>query len=255
MAASAWVQLVWARPGNGKSLDSAKTVLRLFRTYRYLGKRYPKLPQRALMSNLKLSSAIEKQHLGKDLFYWENPRQLQYCSRKPCFKSKVKHSLHDVDLVIDEISNYCPADGWRDLPRWLRKLFAQHRHRGIRIYANTQDYAMVDINFRRMVARAYRVTKIFGSRDISATLPPVRFVWGLILKRAFDPVHLEHEGVNSPKLESQGYPQIIWLTKKLIQVYDTTQDLPEWSPNSLEHIERKCLDPNCNKIHIEHRPV
>jgi len=259
MASSAWIVLIFARPGHGKSLETASIIRKLFNTYRYIEKKYPQLPHRAVFSNLRLSPALETKYLNNHLFYWENPRQLRYCSRPDCWKGKEQHSLHDVDVVIDELANYAPADGWKDLPRWLRKMFAQHRHRGIRIYANTQDYMAVDINFRRMVSKAYEVQKMMGSRDISATLPPIRYVWGVIIKREFDPAQIEEMGVNAP-LKRKGLPKLLLITKRLIETYDTTQDLPEYMPDSLEHVELNCVDPLCKlhlkgRGHVEHRKI
>lgn len=252
--ASAWITLTFARPGHGKSLDTARTVQKLFNTYKYVEKKYPSLPRRVLLCNLKLSPKVEELYLNNHLLYWENPRQLRYCLREHCWIKETQHGTHDVDIVIDELANYAPSDGWKDLPRWLRKLFAQHRHRGIRIYANTQDYMAIDINFRRMVAKAYEVQKIIGSRDISATLPPVKYIWGIVIKREFDPGQIEMMGINAP-LERKGLPKIFFISKKLIEMYDTTQDLPEYMPDALEHLKFQCIDPDCKRIHIEHRKV
>lgn len=255
MANSAWVNLVYARPGHGKSLDLARTVLGLFAEYKTVEKRYPKLPKRLMLCNLKLNQKIEEQQMPHHLKYWEGLKELRYCPRKFCWVSKRrKHSLHDCDIIFDEISNYIPADEYRSLPRWLRKMFSQHRHRGIRIYATTQDYKMVDINFRRMVARAYEVQKVVGSRDISPTLPPVRFVWGIIVKRQFDPEQLEFEGVNSPKLERAPFPKWFLIRRSLVNVYDTTQDLKEYQSTELEHHESKPCK-KCGKVHVDHRFV
>lgn len=258
--ASAWITLTWARPGQGKGLDTARRIRKMFREYRKTEKRYPDLPKRVMLCNLKLSSALEQLHLlpdgiHRDLEYWENPRQLRYCNRSPCFTGKVeKHSVHDVDIVIDEIAQYCPSDGWKDLPRWLRKMFAQHRHRGIRIVANTQDYKAVDINFRRMVAKAFKVRKVFSSRDPSPTMPPVKSIFGLVIRREFEPDQIEEEGATSEKLEQlRGMPHFFWISRKLVEMYDSYQDLPEYMPNTLEHVELTCEDPNCKEYH-KHKP-
>lgn len=249
------IYLTWARPGEGKSVDTARTILRLFREYRATERRYPDLPRREVWVNLKLSKYIEDAELKRDpatgevvnenghLCYWDNPKQLR--------------TLRDVDIIIDEVQNYIPADGWANLPRWLRKLFAQHRHRGMRIFANTQDYKAVDVNFRRMIGRAFMVSKLFSSRDISATLPPVRYIYGIIIKREFAPAQVEQLGVNDPSLNPvpsswwHSFPQWFWLGRILVDTYDTQQDIPEYMPNSLEHIKRTC--PDCGFEKVEHR--
>jgi len=174
-----------------------------------------------------------------------------------------------VDIVIDEIANYLPADGWATTPRWLRKTFAQYRHRGLRIFANTQDYMAVDINFRRMVKVAYKVTKVFGSRDLSATLPDPRWIWGVIMKLQFDPDAIEGQGVHSDTLQNEA--KILWfhvpiffsIKPRLVDMYDTTQDIPEYMPNTLEELVMKCEEPDCKDperdgsphMKVIHRPV
>lgn len=254
-----WCNLTWAKPGQGKTLDAARLALDLFDEYRKTEKKYPSLPRRILYSNIRFARDIEQRH-GDHLYSWESPQELRWCYREHCWQGEEKHTLHDVDLVIDEIANYFPADGWKDMPRWLRKMFAQHRHRGIRIFANTQDYKAVDISFRRMVGTAYKLRKWFGSRDISATLPPPKHLFGVIIKRRFDPEQIEYEGSVSPNLEQEdeglfGWPQWFFITKRLVSVYDTTQDLREWSPDQMEHREVKCVRADCDYTHVIHRPI
>lgn len=244
------IYLTWARPGEGKSSDTARITRKLLAEYARVEKRYPQLPKRELWSNMRYSRAFEEKHLKRDpttghvinpdghLCYWENPKQLR--------------DVRDADIIVDEAANYFPADGWGNLPRWLRKTFAQHRHRGLRIFLNTQDYMAVDINLRRMVGVAYRVRKIFSSPDISATRPPVRYIYGLIVRQQFDPAQIESEGVNSPTLmEVTSIPTFFWLSRKLVEIYDTTQDIPEYMPNALEHEEKVCAE--CGKVHVSHR--
>lgn len=246
------IYLTYARPGQGKSSDTARTIASLFREYARTEKKYPHLPRRELWCNLKLSEAIERRQLKRDpstgeivnpdghLCYWDNPKQLR--------------DLKDCDIVIDEVANYFPADGWANLPRWLRKTFAQHRHRGLRMFANTQDYMAVDINFRRMVTTAYNVKKLVSSRDISATQPPPSFIFAIVAKRRFDPAQIEQEGVNSGKLQDLSFiPSFFLITRTLVEMYDTRQDIPEYMPDTLEHEEKYCYHEGCNKVHVTHR--
>lgn len=243
------IYMTWAKPGQGKSIDLARTILQLlFSEYPKTRKKYPSLPERKVYSNVKLNSRIEEKELEKHLFYWSDPRQLK--------------NLRDVDICIDEIANYCPADGWGDLPKWFRVIFSQHRKRGLRIFANTQDYKAVDINFRRMVINAYRVETWFKSRNISATLPPPRWIHGIVFKREFDPQDIEELGVTSNLIRDPeqrkkiqlGLPKIFFLTRYLTEVYDTTQDIPPWRPDELEHYEYRCEQyPRCSKVHVEHK--
>ncbi len=231
----AWINLTYARPGGGKSLDAVRTSLDLLASYGRTEKKYPKLKKRVLWSNLKFSEKVEKK-FGEKIQYWESPRQL--------------YDLRHVDIIWDEIARHLPADNWVNTPDDMRAMFAQHRKRGLRFYCNTQDYSAVDKNFRRMVRHAYLVTKVIGSRDISVSLPPVKHIWGIIVKREFNPDEIEvQQNIEYLKTLSTNY---FFITRRLISAYDTTQEIPKFSTSGLEHIERQCDD--CGKSTIIHKP-
>lgn len=249
-----WIQLSYGRPGEGKSLDQARTALRLMREYQRTEKRYPTLPRRQLWSNQKFSEAIEKKELydavsnpNGHLHYWQHPRQLR--------------DLRDVDILWDEIGAHLPADSFKDTPAWMRAMFAQHRKRGNRIFANTQDYKAVDINFRRMVARAFKLKKMIGSRDISVSLPPVKRVWGLVVKREFDPAAIEVEkNIEKLEVEGSGLPSFFFITRRLTDAYDTTQDIPAYMPDKMEEIVMECIEGDAckdpkHRHRVVHRPI
>jgi len=165
-----WMIMLYARPGNCKSIEQARFSWRLFQEYHYTERWYPELPHRILLTNQKLNDKISNSEiLDGHLLYWTSAESLQFCPREICWKAEGEHLIHDVDIAIDECNTLFPADGYKDLPEWLRNLFAQHRHRGIRILLLTQDYRAVDINIRRMLWAAYNVKKWIGSRDIAAT--------------------------------------------------------------------------------------
>jgi len=60
------IYMTYARPGQGKSSDTARTVRTLFREYARTEKRYPHLPKRELWCNLKLSEAVEEKQLKRN---------------------------------------------------------------------------------------------------------------------------------------------------------------------------------------------
>jgi len=205
-----WFTLIYARPGNCKSLEQARISFSLFMEYHYTEWRYPTLPKRILLTNQILNKTItDKESKHGHLLYWDNPEFLRYCPRgRKCYKffnknlgeAEERHSMHDVDILIDEGASLFPADGYKDTPMWMRKLWSQHRHNGIRIVMLTQDYRGIDINIRRMLWTAYHMTKVCGSRDISPTLPPLvkwtilnflnpfkTVIWGLYYKRKISP--------------------------------------------------------------------
>jgi len=278
-----WFIIIFARPGQGKSIEQARITDALLGEYRKTQKKYPSLPSRYVFTNQKLSHAIEERESDRNsLFYWETPESLKICPNKKCFKGVEPHGLHDCDLLIDEGATLFPAKK-DDIPMWLRKLWAQHRHNGIRIIMLTQDFKGVNISIRRMCWKAYLMKKEMGSRDISATLPPLvpfswkalftfkPFVWGIYSKREIDPEIVEND-VTAVKiqikrlddesekadelrdLELIGRPEYRAITWEAINRYDTTQNVKEYDfKHELEHIVGICKFPNCGKTMETHK--
>lgn len=278
-----WFIIIWAKPGNCKSLEQARITKKLLKEYRKTERRYPALPQRFVFTNQILNKdlkEVQEALATKHLYYWDEPKDFRYCPRKNCWRSGDTHKLHDCDLLIDEGSTLFPADKWADTPIWLRKMWSQHRHNGLRIVMLTQDAKAIDISCRRMVWMTYFMKKLWGSRDISPSLPPLvpfswkalftfkSFIWGIYSKRMVDPDIIEQEsGVNvrlrlsdSEKAEHLeenrlvGLPEYHLITKNKVNFYDTTQDVKEYEvEREIEHIEAKCKHINCGYIHRTHR--
>ena len=277
-----WFVLIFARPGNGKSLEQARLTEKILTEYLRTEKKYPALPHRMLMTNQKLTLSEFKKPLTPEfcaahIKYWEEPEQFRYCPRHDCWKGQTLHRNHDVDLFIDEGSTLFPSDKWADTPIWLRKMWAQHRHNGTRIVMLTQDFKGIDINCRRMVWQSYLVKKVFGSRDISPTLPPLHkwspiapfgAVWGIYTKQRIDPrvmednpqfeLHMKLQGEETRKayedLKLVGGSEWHLITWHKINLYDTTQDVKEYEVRrEIEHIEVACTHEACNYVHRTHR--
>lgn len=70
----------------------------------------------------------------------------------------------------------------------------------------------------------------------------------MILKKA-------KEGPDAEKFEKSWVPTIHWIGKKATEIYDTSQNVPEYMPNSLEHIEYKCVNDKCGEVHVKHRII
>lgn len=246
------IYLTYGKKGAGKSLDQARTALKFFVDYERMERKHPELPKRIYFGNQPFSKEIEEKQLGVHLYYWDNAKQLKFCPRKDCWKGKVTHPIHDADIAWDEIGKDLPAGGWLDTPKWLRQIFSHCRKRGNRILSNTQVYADIDISFRRQIDVAYEIRKIFSSRDLTATSPPPKFIYGLIIKREFDPMILELE--QDPEIQElkrektkPPFPSFIIIRKKLVDVYDTQREIPAYKPDTLEHVELYCENEYCAK--------
>lgn len=234
--------LFYGDKGNGKSLVAAFLVDMLLREYHAIHHKYPNLPLRTLRVNTPLNSTIETNHLGRNLSYWTNPRELL--------------DVRNSDIIWDEVGKDFPASSWVDTPREIKQIFSHLRKRGNRLFSNTQVYNDIDISFRRQVDRTFHLNKIVGSNDISATLPPVNFTWGLIMLREMDKNSLENETDKDKQKPSHKWsiPRFVFIERKLVSLYDTTKELPPYRPTELEHIVYTCHEPDCTyHTKIEHR--
>jgi len=227
----------------GKSLKLAMVAVEVA----YRNARWKKISGkvRPIYSNMRFADNFYQHvtvELGIPIFYWVNLDDL------------IK--VDNADIFIDEIGAIFPNDGWKDTPLESRRFFAQHRKRGIEIYANTQDFAMIDINARRMMSHVYHATKIFGSRDISATKPPPKFVFGLIAVTEIE--NFRTALTASERKFIAGFPNFFWLDRDLVDIYDTTEDIKGAGYAPMRHIVRYCErhgldDDGCDVIKLEHK--
>lgn len=208
-------------PGQGKSLYTARTTLRLLkRNKKWFEKGNPKRP---IWSNLKFSEDFEKEWgVGEYIHYWSDPSVL------------VK--LRDVDIIWDEIATELDARNWPNLSVEMKRFLSQYRKRGIDIYANTQDFSMIDQRARLMISDVRTLTKIIGSPDISTTKPPPKHIWGLIMLR--DVINFKETDPEKKKYEWM--PNFMFIEKELVEIYDTRQDIPVGKPPPLRHEVRYC---------------
>lgn len=179
---------------------------------------------------------------GKMIHYWDSEE----------FHRVVPY-LRDCDIFVDEIGAIVPADGWKDCPLETRRFFAQHRKRGIEIYANTQDYHMVDVNARTMMSHVYHAMKLIGSPDISATKPPPKYIWGVIA--IMEIANFKETDRSAPRTYD-GFPDFLFLDRDLIDIYDTTEDIKGAGYAPFRHVLRKCekhgLEDGCDYEKVAH---
>lgn len=207
-------------PGSGKSLKSAQQALELLERNK---KWYKKTGiKRQLCSNIKFSPHVEH-YFGDLIHYWTDPYSLV--------------QMRDVDVIWDEIATYLDSTQWANVPLELKRWLQQHRKFGIDIYGNTQDFAMVDISMRRMTEQLFYMRKLIGSPDKSATKPKIKNIWGIIMVRELDPQAYKEE---SKANKGVGLPHFIWVSRSLIEVFDTAQEIEMGKYPPLRHIEREC---------------
>lgn len=226
-------EIVEGMPGQGKSLFMAKRALDLIERNKKLTEKYPELPKRTLYSNIRFAKWVED-WAGDYLAYWSDTSQL------------VK--LRDVDVIWDEIATELDSRNFMNLSDELKRFLSQYRKRGIDIYANTQDFSMIDARARLMITATYSLKKFLGSRDISVTKPPPKkvhgiiFIWSVSNWKEVEPEKKKYSWLDS---------RFFFITKHLVSVYDTTQDIPVGNPPPLRHEVRKCED--CGKEVVYHK--
>lgn len=218
--------VVEGSPGQGKSLYTARLARQILtrnKKWHLLGN-----PKRVVWSNLKFSTKIEQEFDGF-LAYWCDTAEL--CK------------LRDVDVLWDEIATELDARNWAGLSSELKRFLSQYRKRGVDIYANTQDFSMIDARARLMITGVRSLTKILGSSDPSATKPKIKRIWGIIMVRDVD----NFREIN-PEKKQYGYiPSFFFIDRSLIEMYDTTQDIKAGILPPLLHEVRTCGICGLNK--------
>ena len=294
-----WTILYYGARGSGKSLHQAKLCVAIFKylDYIYRPTAKIKIPHRAIVFSIqrfnkeiedarlvyKFGFKIETDPDGNktlvandrikrvhnpvgNLYYWNDARDLRYCPRIVCWRGQQKHRTHHAYIIFDDMATILPADNWQSTPIWMRKMFAQARHFGIRIISNAQDPFSLDINFRRYCDMAFRFRKIIGSPDPDETKPPIKHIWGVYTRRKIKAELLWKMGDmpeedikrmresekqrkkvdGSYKISDVWKATPHWIGKTICNIYDTTQDVPEYHPTGYEHTELGCLDPAHN---------
>lgn len=263
----AFIYFTVGQKGSGKSLREARQALGIMNNYYRTERKYPELKKRIYFSKQKFAPRIEELELNSDsnptghLYYWSNAYQLLSCPRRNCWRGNSSHPVHNTDIFWDEIGDDISREKWNEIPEDLRQVFSHARKRGNRIFANTQKYEMVAIDFRRQVDVAVWVRKLFGSRDIDVTLPNIKRIWVIQYIRRFDPMDIENE--NDPrKLEDLvlwdwWWNRFAWYTGKHVSIFDTEWEVPPTLYNKLREVKYHCeLGDNCTDPkhghHIKH---
>jgi len=221
---------------SGKSLRLARTVLEIAeRNGRWLkltGKPRP------IVSNLQFSKAFENyvESLGIDIIYWNNLDDL------------IKYE--NADIIIDEVGTYFDSRMWSELSLDVRRWLTQGAKTGIEIYGTAQDFAQVDLAFRRLVNHLYHITKLLGSRRPSSTMPPVKRIWGICSMRELNPREYKEDKKTFDK--TQVFPSFFLIERENCEIFDTTQKIVRSKPPNYKHIDRFCELENCGFHKIAH---
>lgn len=231
-------EVIEGPPGQGKSLSFAIKAETLLRRNKRWFKRTGKI--REIHSNVKFSEKFE-QEAGEYLKYWTDINDV--CK------------IRDADLLWDEIATEIDARNWANLSVEVKRFLSQYRKRGVDIFANTQDFSMIDARARLMITKVTTLKKLIGSRDISNTKPDPKRIWGIVMERQV----LNYKETDPEKKQYDFIPSFFLIERKYTDMYNTTQDIPAGAPAPLKHHTVYCEkhtkfggDGSCTFCQVRH---
>jgi len=189
---------------------------------------------RPVVSNLKFEKWFEgyAESKGVEILYWKDLEQLP--------------QMHGLDLIIDEVGAYFDSRTFKDLPLDVRLWLAQASKLGVDIFGSAQDFAQVDVSFRRLVAGAtnalYLIDKLAGSKRPHPTKPITGKIWGVCSMREIDPVGYNEE---TKKFSNKGIPKFFFIRRDICKVFDTNLRIDKSKAPPFKHIERRCVIKGC----------
>lgn len=220
-------EIVEGQPGQGKSLYTARLARKLIARNKKWAQKSGTI--RKVASNVKFAPHFE-QWAGEFLIYWSDVNELI--------------AMRDVDIIWDEIATELDARNYVNLSNDLKRWLSQYRKRGVDVYANTQDFSMVDARCRLMITRVRSIRKLIGSRDPSPTKPPIKFVWGVCMI-------LDVQNWRETDAEKKKYTltslNLFLIEKQDVEAYDTRQDIAQSPYPPLKKIVRVCPEDGYKK--------
>lgn len=222
---------------SGKSLMLADESAYLM--YRNAAWKKTGLKVRPLVSNMQYSAKFEAEAktLGVPIVYWRSLEEIK--------------DMVECDIICDEIGKFFDSRFWEKLSLDIRNWLSEGAKQGIHWYGGAQDFAQVDKSFRRLVQPGdlIQVTKIVGSRRPSATMPPVKHIWGIMILRELDP-----QGYNEDKkkFESSGFPSVRFIHRETCEIFNTNARIKFESQITLRHMDAFCQKSDCSFHKIIH---
>jgi len=197
------------------------------------------LPVRTIASNMPYAPEFEAwaKELGVPLFYWKSLDQIIH--------------LTEVDIICDEVGKFFDSRFWDKLSLDVRIWLSESAKQGIHWYGGAQDFAQVDKSFRRLVQPGdlVHVTKLIGSPRPSASMPPVKFIWGVLLLQKLNPQGYDED---KKKFEGSGIPTIKFIHRDICGIFFTNKKIQTENKIVLRHVEAFCANEDCPHHKIIH---
>lgn len=217
-------EIIEGQPGNGKSLYTARIARKLVkRNIKWFEKTGT---VRLIYSNLKFSEAFEESAtitIRTEVDgIWDTEK---ICLIRYWLNVDEVSKLRDCDLIWDEIATEMDSRTFSALSDEVKRFLSQYDKRGVEIYANTQDYSLIDLRARLFVTRVATMVKVIGSGRPSPTKPPVKRIWGLILVRDV----VDWKATDPSKKVYQMVPNFFLIDREDVAIYDTRQAIEQTS--------------------------
>lgn len=228
-------EIIEGAPGQGKSLYMNVLIIKLLQ--RNIKWEKDTGVARRIAYNLPLADSFVKAY-SKYFVKWREVDELI--------------DFRDVDIIWDEIADVLDSRNWTLLSDAFKRFLSQYRKYGIDIYANTQDFSMVDVRARLMCTRVASLTKIVGSRDLSSTKPDPKHIWGIVWVREVK--NLRKAKKNPDEKVLGWFPDFFFIQKHLTDMYDTRGEIKSSGKLVLRHRVAYCelygqIDPATGKLH------
>jgi hypothetical protein len=152
------------------------------------------------------------------------------------------------DIFVDEIVKFFDSRFWEKLSLEIRTWVSESAKTGVHWYFGAQNFEQVDVSFRRLVQPGdlVHVTKLFGSARPHPSMPPVKRVWGVIMRRAYSFDEAKKEK------SAEGFPQFSLIRKNICSIFDTNKRIEVDNTVILRHIQAKCSQPYCDFHKVMH---
>ncbi len=219
------------KEGSGKTLLMGRETERL--VYKNIARFKKTGVMRDIVSNIEYSEDFIEwaEQKGVKIKRWQHIQELE--------------KMTEVDLFMDEVGAYFDSRNFADLPLSTRLWLAQAQKLGVHIYGGAQDWAQIDVSFRRLVNRLYEVKKIVGSQRPSKTLPGSKYPWAFALQYQLDPTP-QADTAEARKLTF--IPSLLYFSKKDTERFDTNARVALSDPPPLRKIVRVCPEDGHKKV-------
>jgi len=160
------------------------------------------------------------------------------------------------DLIMDEQGTYFDSRNYAELSLQVRRWFAQADKNGVDIYGTAQDWAQVDISYRRLVNQVMHCRKFAGSHRPHRTKPLPKLhkwlpVWGMVFVREIVGASDDTAGFVPANWFIFDLFDSIFIRKKYCDLYNTGATITQSRGVPLQHNERKC--PECDYLKVFHK--